>query len=96
MNKRTLYLIAFGLLTVWANCYSQQLQISQGIVVSQYEFENSQNQSIQGLKAGSGYSFLISVHKNSLVDSVRLKQVNVSKSLKFISLFNYDLGLNLF
>ncbi len=81
---------------------AQQFKLTQGIAITQFNYQNDQGQNIQGLKSGSGLAFALAFHKASLVDSVkyRTEQTPLAITLgqkptiaKLLSMINYDLGL---
>jgi len=81
---------------------AQQFKLTQGIAITQFNYQNEQGQNFQGLKSGSGLSFALAFHKASLVDSVKykLEQTPLAITLgqnptiaKLLSMVNYDLGL---
>jgi hypothetical protein len=82
--------------------HAQQFKLSQGIAITQFNYQNEQGQNIQGLKSGSGLAFALAFHKASLVDSAKYKLEQTPFSIylgqnpkvaKLLSLINYDLGL---
>ena len=82
--------------------FAQQFKLTQGIAITQFNYQNEQGQNVQGLKSGSGLAFAIAFHKASLVDSAKYKLDQTPfaiylgqnpKVAKLLSLINYDLGL---
>jgi hypothetical protein len=82
--------------------YGQQFKLTQGIALTQFNYQNEQGQLIDGLKSGSGLSFQLAFHKASLIDTTQLKLEQTpfaiylsqnAKIAKLLSLLNYDLGL---
>jgi hypothetical protein len=51
--------------------HAQQFKLTQGISITQFNYQNDRGQNIQGLKSGSGLSFALAFHKASLVDRFR-------------------------
>jgi hypothetical protein len=91
---------AFALISIQAK--SQQFKLTQGIAITQFNYQNDQGQNIQGLKSGSGLAFGLAFYKASLVDSAKYKLEQTPFSIylgqnpkvaKLLSLINYDLGL---
>ena len=81
---------------------AQQFKLTQGIAITQFNYQNEQGQNVQGLKSGSGLAFGLAFHKASLVDSAKykLEQTPLSITLgqnptlaRLLSKLNYDLGL---
>jgi len=81
---------------------AQQFKLTQGIAITQFNYQNEQGQKIQGLKSGSGLAFALAFHKASLVDSAKYKLDQTPFAIylgqnptvaKILSLINYDLGL---
>ena len=81
---------------------AQQVKLTQGIAITQFNYQNEQGQNVQGLKSGSGLAFGLAFHKASLVDSAKykLEQTPLSITLgqnptlaRLLSKLNYDLGL---
>ena len=81
---------------------AQQFKLTQGIAITQFNYQNEQGQNVQGLKSGSGLAFALAFHKASLVDSAKYKLDQTPfaiylgqnpKVAKLLSLINYDLGL---
>jgi hypothetical protein len=81
---------------------AQQFKLSQGVAITQFQYQNNQGKLIEGLKSGSGLSFQLAFHKSSLVDTTKqkLEQTPFSiylnqnpKLATLLSLINYDLGL---
>ena len=98
--KQVLLLFAFFLISNLV--FAQQFKLTQGIAITQFNYQNDQGQNIQGLKSGSGLAFSLAFHKASLVDSAKykLEQTPLAiywgqnpKVAKLLSLINYDLGL---
>jgi hypothetical protein len=82
---------------------AQQFKLTQGVAITQFNYQNDQGQNIQGLRPGSGLVFSLAFHKASLVDSVKYKLEQTPfaiylgqnpKVAKLLSLVNYDLGLH--
>jgi hypothetical protein len=80
----------------------QQFKLTQGIALTQFNYQNDQGQLVDGLKSGSGLSFQLAFHKASLVDTTQQKLEQTpfaiylsqnAKIAKFLSLLNYDCGL---
>jgi hypothetical protein len=83
---------------------AQQFKLNQGIAITQFNYQNEQGQTVQGLKSGSGLVVSLAFHKASLVDSAKFKLDQTPfaiylgqnpKIAKLLSLINYDLGLHL-
>ena len=81
---------------------AQQFKLTQGIAITQFNYQNEQGQTVQGLKSGSGLAFGLAFHKSGLVDSAKYKLDQTPfaiylgqnpKVAKLLSLINYDLGL---
>jgi len=81
---------------------AQQFKLTQGIAITQFNYQNEQGQNVQGLKSGSGLAFALAFHKASLVDSAKYKLDQTPFAIylgqnptvaKLLSLINYDLGL---
>ena len=81
---------------------AQQFKLTQGIAITQFNYQNEQGQNVQGLKSGSGLAISLAFHKASLVDSAKYKLDQTPfaiylgqnpKVAKLLSLINYDLGL---
>ena len=81
---------------------AQHFKLTQGIAITQFNYQNEQGQNVQGLKSGSGLAFALAFHKASLVDSAKYKLDQTPfaiylgqnpKVAKLLSLINYDLGL---
>ena len=81
---------------------AQQFKLTQGIAITEFNYQNEQGQNVQGLKSGSGLAFALAFHKASLVDSAKYKLDQTPfaiylgqnpKIAKLLSLINYDLGL---
>jgi hypothetical protein len=81
---------------------AQQFKLTQGIAITEFNYQNEQGQNVQGLKSGSGLAFALAFHKASLVDSAKYKLDQTPfaiylgqnpKVAKLLSLINYDLGL---
>ena len=82
--------------------FAQQFKLTQGIAITQFNYQNEQGQNVQGLKSGSGLAFALAFHKASLVDSAKYKLDQTPfaiylgqnpKIAKMLSMINYDLGL---
>jgi hypothetical protein len=95
------FLFLCSLLLVQA-AYGQQFKLTQGIALTQFNYQNEQGQLVDGLKSGSGLSFQLAFHKASLVDTTQQKLEQTpfaiylsqnAKVAKLLSLLNYDLGL---
>ena len=98
--KQILLLFSFFLISNLV--FAQQFKLTQGIAITQFNYQNDQGQNIQGLKSGSGLAFSLAFHKASLVDSAKYKLEQTPFSIylgqnpklaKLLSLINYDLGL---
>lgn len=81
---------------------AQQFKLTQGIAITEFNYQNEQGQNLQGLKSGSGLAISLAFHKASLVDSAKYKLDQTPfaiylgqnpKVAKLLSLINYDLGL---
>jgi hypothetical protein len=92
--------LVFALITIQVK--AQQFKLTQGIAITQFNYQNDQGQNIQGLKSGSGLAFALAFHKSSLVDSAKYKLDQTPFAIylgqnptvaKLLSLINYDLGL---
>jgi len=103
MQLKTLLtgLITFCLMSFWG--YSQQVKLSQGIAITDFDYTNNEGQSIGGLKSGSGLSFQVSYHKAHLVDSTKYlinqspMDIYLAQHRRFaqvLSWVNYDLGIS--
>jgi hypothetical protein len=99
-NSGRSFLLLCCLLLVQA-AYGQQFKLTQGIALTQFNYQNEQGQLVDGLKSGSGLSFQLAFHKASLVDTTQQKleqtpfAIYLSQNAivaKFLSLLNYDLG----
>jgi len=97
---RFLFLFLVVLLVQTAS--AQQFKLTQGIALTQFNYQNEQGQLVDGLKSGSGLSFQLAFHKASLVDTTQQKLEQTpfaiylsqnAKIAKLLSLLNYDLGL---
>ena len=82
--------------------FAQQFKLTQGIAITEFNYQNEQGQNVQGLKSGSGLAFALAFHKASLVDSAKYKLDQTPFAIylgqnptvaKLLSLINYDLGL---
>jgi hypothetical protein len=82
--------------------HAQQFKLTQGIAITQFNYQNDKGQNVQGLKSGSGLAFALAFHKASLVDSAKYKLEQTPFAIylgqnptvaKLLSLINYDLGL---
>lgn len=100
MNKLIFSIFILCLIS-WPSI-AQQFKLTQGIAITQFNYQNDQGQNIQGLKSGSGLAFALAFHKSSLVDSAKykLEQTPLAiylgqnpKVAQMLSLINYDLGL---
>lgn len=94
------FCLVFALISIQAK--SQQFKLTQGIAITQFDYQNDKGQNVQGLKSGSGLAFSLAFHKASLVDSAKYKLEQTPfaiylgqnpKVAKLLSLINYDLGL---
>jgi len=92
--------LVFALITIQVK--AQQFKLTQGIAITQFNYQNEQGQTVQGLKSGSGLAFALAYHKASLVDSAKYKLDQTPFAIylgqnptvaKMLSLINYDLGL---
>jgi hypothetical protein len=81
---------------------AQQFKLTQGVAITQFNYQNDQGQNIQGLKSGSGLAFALAFHKARLVDSAKYKLEQTPfaiylgqnpKVAQLLSMFNYDVGL---
>ena len=81
---------------------AQQFKLTQGIAITEFNYQNEQGQNLQGLKSGSGLAISLAFHKASLVDSAKYKLDQTpfaiylgqnSTVAKLLSMINYDLGL---
>lgn len=95
-------LLSFLFVLITLQVKAQQFKLTQGIAITQFNYQNEQGQNIQGLKSGSGLAFAMAFHKASLVDSAKYKLDQTPfaiylgqnpKVAKLLSLINYDLGL---
>ena len=100
--KSLLFLVLFVSLIPAA--HAQQVKLTQGIAITEFNYQNEQGQNLQGLKSGSGLSFALAIHKSSLVDSAKYKLDQTPFAIylgqnptvaKLLSLINYDLGIQL-
>ena len=98
--KSLLFLVLFVSLVPAA--HAQQIKLTQGIAITEFNYQNEQGQNLQGLKSGSGLAISLAFHKASLVDSAKYKLDQTPfaiylgqnpKVAKLLSLINYDLGL---
>jgi hypothetical protein len=89
-------------LFVAQTAFGQQFKLTQGIAITEFNYQNDQGQALQGLKSGSGLAFQLAFHKASLVDTTQQKLEQTpfaiylsqnAKVAKLLSLINYDLGL---
>ncbi len=90
------------LVFICSAAHAQQFKLNQGIALTQFNYQNDQGQSFQGLKRGSGLAFQLSYHKASLVDSTQYKLEQSPfaiylgqnpKIARLLSMINYDLGI---
>ena len=81
---------------------AQQFKLTQGIAITEFNYQNEQGQNLQGLKSGSGLAISLAFHKASLVDSAKYKLDQTPFAIylgqnptvaKLLSMINYDLGL---
>ena len=95
-------LLCFLVALITPQAKAQQFKLTQGIAITQFNYQNEQGQNVQGLKSGSGLAFALAFHKASLVDSAKYKLDQTPfaiylgqnpKIAKLLSLINYDLGL---
>jgi len=95
-------LVSLFLVLIFTQLKGQQFKLTQGIAITQFNYQNEQGQNVQGLKSGSGLAFGLAYHKASLVDSAKYKLDQTPfaiylgqnpKVAKLLSLINYDLGL---
>jgi len=100
--KSLLFLVLFVSLIPAA--HAQQVKLTQGIAITEFNYQNEQGQNLQGLNSGSGLSFALAIHKSSLVDSAKYKLDQTPFAIylgqnptvaKLLSLINYDLGIQL-
>ena len=98
--SRFVLLIGCALISQIAS--AQQFKLSQGVAITQFQYQNDQGKLIDGLKSGSGLAFQLAFHKASLVDTTKQKLEQTpfaiylsqnSKVATLLSLINYDLGL---
>ena len=95
--------LLFGLcILLVQTAFGQQFKLTQGIAITQFNYQNDQGQALQGMKSGSGLAFQLAFHKASLVDTTQQKLEQTpfaiylsqnAKIAKLLSLLNYDLGL---
>ena len=90
------------LVFICSAAHAQQFKLNQGIALTQFNYQNDQGQSFQGLKRGTGLAFQLSYHKASLVDSSKYKLEQSPfaiylgqnpKIARLLSMINYDLGI---
>jgi hypothetical protein len=95
-------LLCFLVVLITPQAKAQQFKLTQGIAITQFNYQNEQGQNVQGLKSGSGLAFALAFHKSGLVDSAKYKLEQTPfaiylgqnpKVAKLLSLINYDLGL---
>jgi hypothetical protein len=95
-------LLSFLFVLITLQVKAQQFKLTQGIAITQFNYQNEQGQNVQGLKSGSGLAFGLAFHKASLVDSAKYKLEQTPFAIylgqnptiaKMLSLINYDLGL---
>jgi hypothetical protein len=100
LNSGFLYLF-FSCLFFAQTVSAQHFKLSQGVAITQFQYQNDQGQLVDGLKSGSGLSFQLAFHKASLVDTTKQKLEQTpfaiylsqnTKIAKLLSLLNYDLG----
>jgi len=101
ISRRGLFVcLVFTMITVQAK--AQQFKLTQGVAITQFNYQNDQGQAVQGLKSGSGLAFALAFHNSSLVDSAKYKLDQTPFAIylgqnptvaKLLSLINYDLGL---
>jgi hypothetical protein len=82
--------------------FAQQFKLTQGVAITQFQYQNDQGKLIDGLKSGSGLAFQLAFHNASIVDTTKQKleqtpfSIYLSQHTKvsqLLSLLNYDLGL---
>jgi hypothetical protein len=100
--KSLLFLVLF--VSLIPTAHAQQVKLTQGIAITEFNYQNEQGQNLQGLKSGSGLAFGLAFHKASLVDSAKYKLDQTPFAIylgqnptvaKLLSLINYDLGIQL-
>jgi len=60
-------LVSLFLVLIFTQLKGQQFKLTQGIAITQFNYQNEQGQNVQGLKSGSGLAFVLAYHKASLV-----------------------------
>jgi hypothetical protein len=100
--KSLLFFVLF--VSLMPAAHAQQIKLTQGIAITEFNYQNEQGQNLQGLKSGSGLAFGLAFHKASLVDSAKYKLDQTPFAIylgqnptvaKLLSLINYDLGIQL-
>jgi hypothetical protein len=100
--KSLLFFVLF--VSLIPTAHAQQIKLTQGIAITEFNYQNEQGQNLQGLNSGSGLSFALAIHKSSLVDSAKYKLDQTPFAIylgqnptvaKLLSLINYDLGIQL-
>jgi len=100
-SSRGLFVSLF-LVLIFTQLKGQQFKLTQGIAITEFNYQNEQGQNLQGLKSGSGLAISLAFHKASLVDSAKYKLDQTPFAIylgqnptvaKMLSLINYDLGL---
>ncbi len=95
-------IVCLALALISIQVKAQQFKLTQGVSITQFNYQNDQGQNVQGLKSGSGLAFGLAFHKASLVDSAKYKLEQTPFAIylgqnptvaKMLSLINYDLGL---
>lgn len=103
MNNKSLLIGLILFIAVQFNGFTQQVKLSQGIAITQFDYSNNEGQSIGGLKSGSGLSFQVAYHKANLVDSTKYlinqKPVDIylaqhRRLAQLLSWLNYDVGIS--
>lgn len=101
LNFRLFFVLIFILSS--RNVFAQQVKLSQGIAITNFDYVNNDGQLIDGLKSGSGLSFQVSFHKSSIVDSTKYlinqKPFDIflaqhRRVAHLLSWVNYDLGIS--
>ena len=97
-------IVSLFLVLIFTQLKGQQFKLTQGIAITQFNYQNEQGQNVQGLKSGSGLAFGLAFHKACLVDSAKYKLDQTPFAIylgqnptvaKLLSLINYDLGIQL-
>ena len=53
--------------------FAQQFKLTQGVAITQFQYQNDQGKLIDGLKSGSGLAFQLAFHNASIVDTTKQK-----------------------